>query len=60
MQASAVRKMSMASQVPPTRLPHSIAVSGSYSRPPAPDSTRWHHTNEHATVAGLHYCGSLL
>jgi len=59
MQASAVRKMSMASQVPPTPLPHSDVVSGSY-RPPAPDSTRWHRTNEHATVAGLHYCGSLL
>ena len=58
MQASAVRKMSLASQVPPTPLPHSNAVSGSYSRPPAPDCTRWHRTNEHATVAGLRYCGS--
>ncbi len=60
MQASAVRKMNMASQVPPTPLPHSIAVSGSYCRPPALDGTRWYRTNEHEIVAaaGLRYCGS--
>ena len=57
-QATAVRRMSLASQVPPTPLPHSITVSGSYCRPPALDGTRWHRTNEHATVAGLHDCGS--
>ncbi len=52
MQASAVRKMSLASQVPPTPLPHSNAVSGSYSRPPALGGR----TNKQSTIAGLHYC----
>ena len=46
MQASAVRKMSLASQVPPTPLPHSNAVSGSYSRPPALGGR----TNKQATI----------
>ena len=59
MQATAVRRMSLASQVPPTPLPLAMTVSGACtnplgdSRPRAPDGAR-----SHATVAGLYHCGS--